>query len=205
MASNSLSKVRALTRLRRQGERYFADGLRDISSDRRLAILAVCAIEWAAAIADTIVETHDRIVGKTWRGAKKICDAQVGSQKVTIEQTLRSFTELGAVLLAARADGSDLDAAITDHPGWEGLESLIAQSSKLTGTLAADLLSHVKQGYRRFRRYAPRMLRALDIEAAPVSTPLLQSTHIVSGGTPSTVRPTGFLRKTSKWHRHLGC
>ncbi|MES0865010.1 DUF4158 domain-containing protein, partial [Ruegeria sp. SCPT10] len=39
-----------VTRLRRQGERYFADGLRDITSDRRLAILAVCAIEWAAAI-----------------------------------------------------------------------------------------------------------------------------------------------------------
>ncbi len=57
-----------VTRLRRQGERYFADGLRDISSDRRLAILAVCVIEWAAAIADAIIETHDRIVGK--RGEK---------------------------------------------------------------------------------------------------------------------------------------
>ena len=54
-----------VTRLHRQGERYFADGLRDISSDRRLAILTVCAIEWAAAIADAVVETHDRIVGKT--------------------------------------------------------------------------------------------------------------------------------------------
>ncbi len=53
-----------VARLRRQGERYFTDGLRDISSDRRWAILAVCAIEWEAAIADTVVETHDRIVGK---------------------------------------------------------------------------------------------------------------------------------------------
>jgi len=33
-----------VSRLQRQGERYFADGLRDISSDRRLAILAVCAV-----------------------------------------------------------------------------------------------------------------------------------------------------------------
>ena len=30
-----------IARLRRQGERYFADGLRDISSDRRLAILSL--------------------------------------------------------------------------------------------------------------------------------------------------------------------
>lgn len=46
-----------ITRLRRQGERYFADGLRDITSDRRLAILAVCAIEWKAAVADAVIET----------------------------------------------------------------------------------------------------------------------------------------------------
>ena len=33
-----------VARLRRQGERYFTDGLRDISTDRRLATLAVCAV-----------------------------------------------------------------------------------------------------------------------------------------------------------------
>lgn len=54
-----------VTRLRRQGERYFAKGLRDITSDRRLAILAVCVVEWSAAVADAVVETHDRIVGRT--------------------------------------------------------------------------------------------------------------------------------------------
>ncbi|PSJ19281.1 hypothetical protein CVH10_23670, partial [Halomonas sp. ND22Bw] len=30
-----------VARLRRQGERYFADGLRDLNADRRRAILAV--------------------------------------------------------------------------------------------------------------------------------------------------------------------
>ena len=35
-----------ITRLRRQGERYFADGLRELPENRRLAILAVCAVEW---------------------------------------------------------------------------------------------------------------------------------------------------------------
>ena len=61
-----------IARLRRQGERYFADGLRDITGDRRTAILAVCIVEWQAAVADAVVETHDRIVGKTWRSAKVI-------------------------------------------------------------------------------------------------------------------------------------
>ncbi len=74
-----------IARLRRQGERYFADGLRDISSDRRLAILAVCAVEWQAAIADAIVETHDRIVGKTWRDAKRLCDTSVDDSKAAAQ------------------------------------------------------------------------------------------------------------------------
>ena len=54
-----------ITRLRRQGERYFADGLRELPDNRRLAILAVCAVEWETFVADAVVETHDRIfVGK---------------------------------------------------------------------------------------------------------------------------------------------
>jgi hypothetical protein len=46
-----------VTRLRRQGERYFSADLRDVSDDRRLAVLATCAVEWQAAIADAAVNT----------------------------------------------------------------------------------------------------------------------------------------------------
>lgn len=41
-----------ITRLRRQWERYFADGLRELPDNRRLAILAVCAVEWETFVAD---------------------------------------------------------------------------------------------------------------------------------------------------------
>gem|GEM_PF-3999141 len=36
--------------------------------------LAVCAVEWRGALADTVVETHDRIVGKTWREGQRLCE-----------------------------------------------------------------------------------------------------------------------------------
>lgn len=85
-----------ITRLRRQGERYFAGDLRDISDDRRFAILAVCVLEWRSAIADAVVETHDRIVGKTWRDAKKLCAAHVADAKTALHETLCSFRNLGA-------------------------------------------------------------------------------------------------------------
>lgn len=192
-----------IARLRRQGERYFADGLRDISSDRRLAILAVCVVEWQATIADAVVETHDRIVGKTWRDAKRLCDVRVDDAKAAVQQTLRSFTELGTVLLAAHSDGVSLETAVSDTPGWSVLEELVATSAQLTNTMVADPLAHVVQGHRRFRRYAPRMLRALDIQAAGVTAPLLQASTLIADDERPEERPVGFLRRGSKWHRHL--
>src|SRR3546814_7092606 len=36
------------------GERYYADGMRDLPEDRRLAILAVCTLEWRSSLADAL-------------------------------------------------------------------------------------------------------------------------------------------------------
>ncbi len=107
-----------IARLRRQGERYFTDGLRDISSDRRWAIIAVCAVEWEAAIADAVIETHDRIVGKTWREAKRLHDERIADSKVAVTNTLRAFTALGASLLEARDDGIPLENAMARSAEW---------------------------------------------------------------------------------------
>lgn len=191
-----------VTRLKRQGERYFADGLRDLSDNRRLAILAVCAVEWQAGLADAIVETHDRIVGKTWREAKRLCDARVDDAKAAVRQTLKSFAELGSALLEAQGDKAELEPAISDNLGWEGLQKLVATAARLTDTMSADPLTHVAQGYNRFRRYAPRMLRILDIHGAAVAAPLLKAASSIRKGS-DTERPTCFLRRTSKWHQHL--
>ncbi|GLQ29054.1 Tn3 family transposase [Sulfitobacter pacificus] len=192
-----------ITRLRRQGERYFADGLRDITSDRRLAILAVCAIEWKAAVADAVIETHDRIVGKTWRDAKRLSDARIADARSSLRETLRSFKDLGAALLEAKADGVSLDAAVEVACGWSHLERMVTTAAELADTMAADALSHVVHGYHRFRRYTPRMLRALDICAAPVAVPLMQATKVIAQDQTDAPRQVGFLRRTSKWHRHL--
>lgn len=192
-----------IARLRRQGERYFSDGLRDITSDRRWAILAVCAVEWEAAIADAIVETHDRIVGKTWREAKRLYDERIAGSQTAVTDTLRRFTALGTSLLEAREDGVPLDNAMASTVEWQQLEQLVAAGTQLTSTLAGEPLAHVGQGYHRFRRYAPRMLRCLKLKAAPVAEPLITAAKAIGamGVLPSA--DTSFLRSKSKWHRHL--
>ncbi len=192
-----------IARLRRQGERYFAGDLRDISGDRRLAILAVCALEWRSSIADAVVETHDRIVGKTWREAKSRCDARMDDARSALKDTLQSFKTLGAALLEAHEDRASLEEAVGNAGGWISLKGLVATAVQLTDTFAADPLAHVGHGYHRFRRYAPRMLRVLDICAAPVAEPLLAAGAIIAGTATTGDRPLTFLRRTSKWHRHL--
>lgn len=192
-----------ITRLRRQGERYFTDGLRDISSNRRLAIIAVCVVEWAAAIADAIVESHDRVVGKTWRDAKKLCDTQFADSKTALKTTLRGFSNLGSALLGAKEDDAPLEGAILAVDGWDALEQLVATATHLTDRMSAEPLAHVAQGFHRFRRYAPRMLSALEIKAAPIAQPLLEAAQIVRTGKSYSSRPTAFLRRNSKWYRHL--
>jgi hypothetical protein len=165
-------------------------------------------VEWQAAVADAAVETHDRIVGKTWNDAKARCDARIADAKKLLHGTLRAFSGLGAALLEARGDGAPLDGAVAAACGWQALEGLVATAAQLTDTMAADALAHVVHGYHRFRRYAPRMLRMLDLQAAPVAEPLIAAAQIVIGGgeqvaEQTTTRSTTFLRRGSKWHRHL--
>lgn len=205
LAKSTLADVppHRIARLRRQGERYFAGDMRDISGDRRLAILAVCALEWRSAIADAIVETHDRIVGKTWREAKSRCDSRADDAKAAMKDTLQAFGTLGSALLEAHEDQASLDKAVQNAGGWSSLKGLVATAAHLTDTLAADPLAHVVHGYHRFRRYAPRMLRALDIQAAPVAEPLQAATAFIAGTATTVALPLAFLRRGSKWQRHL--
>lgn len=191
-----------VTRLRRQGERYYADGMRDLPEDRRLAILAVCTLEWRSSLADVIVETHDRIVGRLYRASERLCNTRIADEKAAVRDTLKSFAEIGGALLGAQDDGTALDGIIATGPGWERFRTLVATASALTNVLAADPLSRVLDGYHRFRLYAPRMLRLLDMQAAPIATPLLAAVAMLRNGI-KVDPPVDFLRPNSKWHRDL--
>ena len=192
-----------VVQLRRQGERYFTDGLRDITSDRRLAILATCIVEWSAAIADTVVETHDRIVGSIWREAKRICDARVAAAQSEIAATLAGFETLGTTLLLAKGDDAAVAGAVDASCGWGVLENLVATAGTLGKTVKADALAYVEKGYHRFKLYAPRMLVALDFIGANVAEPLLTATNVIRDKQDIPSRSAPFLKPQSKWRSHL--
>ena len=183
-----------------RGERYFTDGLRDISGDRRLAILAVCAVEWRGAIADAVVETHDRVVGQTFRSAKRLCDARIQDSRTVLHDTLDAFRTLGAALLEAKGDGAPLEEAVVAACGWQKLEGVVAAAAQLSDTMSADPLAHVVQGWPRFRRYAPRMLRALDIQASGAGEHILAALRAIGGGSRGHAPDLPAPPPVSRWH-----
>ena len=159
------------------------------------------ALEWRSAIADIIVETHDRIVGKTVK--QSLAAMPVWLMRNLRCDTLQGFSTLGSALLEAHGDEVPLENAVQISVGWPSLESMAATATQLTTKLAAGPLAHVVHGYHRFRRYGPRMLRALDIRAAAVAEPLLDAAQIIGGKDKTVARPLTFLRRGSKWYRHL--
>lgn len=167
--------VHRIARLRRQSERYYADGLRELPEARRLAILAACAVEWRAMIADAVIETHDRIVGKLYRSAERKRDEQLQDRRKAIGETLKSFSKVGTAIVSAREDDVDLADAIEMNGGWEAFETLVKQAALLTREVDADPLDFVTDGYARFRRYAPRLLESLSFQGGRAGAPLLEA------------------------------
>ena len=143
---------------------------------------AVCAVERRGAIADAVVETHDRIVGQTFRSAKRRCDAGIQDSRIVLHDSLDAFRTLGAALLEAKGDGAPLEEAVVAAGGWQKLEGVVAAAAQLSDTMSADPLAHVVQGWPRFRRYAPRMLSALDIQASGAGEPILAALRAIGGG-----------------------
>ncbi|WP_057460922.1 Tn3 family transposase [Pseudovibrio sp. POLY-S9] len=189
--------------LRRQGERYFTADLQDISSNRRLAILATCVVEWAASIADTVVETHDRIVSKTWREAKKISALHFEQAQADIASTLAEFQALGTTLLMARGDDLALGEAIDASCSWAGLETLVAMATQLIKPAMAEPMDHIEKAVHSFKLYGKRMLSVLDIRGATVVQPLLDAAAIIREGADIPTKSRAFLPARSKWDKQL--
>lgn len=196
-----------IARLRRQGERYFADGMRDLPEHRRLAILAVCVNEWRFKISDALVETHDRIVGKLYKSAERARDIQISDQRVLIKETLKSFAEVGASLVAAKEAGEPLSNVIELQGGWQEFSALIDNAITINSKVGADPLDFVITGYARFRRYVPRFLRTLDIQGNEASKSLtaamdaLKCLNDKNSIATDAHLPITFARP--KWRNHL--
>lgn len=159
-----------------QGGAYYADGLRELKEERRFAILAVAAIEWQSMLTDTIIETHDRIVGKLYSDCTRMRDTQLLDHKKLVKSTLKSYVQLSKTLLKAYDSGQPVADIITDKAA---LKTLMLNASALTQRMSSDPLEFALEGYGKFRRYSGRMLEDTTFEGNKSARPLLDAINVL--------------------------
>lgn len=187
-----------VTRIKRQGERCFAKNIRELSPARRTALLAVCAIEWKSELADAIADTHQRVVGASWRKARSMAEGSLSSTRPSLESTLSKFADLGAEMISAKEEGLSVEAAVERVIGWDALGSLVATATHLVDPLASDPYAFASKGVFKFRRYAPRMARTLTFESAPETRKLLDAVTAMGRGQFDPDKHI-FLAPRSRW------
>ena len=105
------------TRLRRQGERYFADG-----APRAPGTTAASRFSRSAQssgrcfLADAVVETHDRLVGRTYREAARACESAARRRTSRSPRGALGIAELGRVLIGQRDTGASVESRKATPP-----------------------------------------------------------------------------------------
>lgn len=190
-----------IERLRQQGERLFGDALRKLQPERRFAILGASVAVWHARLADAIIETNDRILGRIWNEAKRQRDTMISENRRSASETLRGLAAIGADLIRARGSGENVADAIESGIGWQTLESLVGDAWRLTKHLDADPLDHIALGHARLRRYARRFLSSFEWQGAKKSRAILVAVQYFHSGLSNSVLPLSFARR--KWLERL--
>ena len=157
-----------------------------------------------------MVETHERITGRLYRDAERLCAALAADHRGSVATTLHTFARVGGAMVHAHAAGGDTSAVIADTIGWAGLRRLAATAAALTGAIEADPLDHLASdhaGHAFLRRYAPRMLEVLPLRSGTAAAPLLAAIEALRAmnqtGRPARpgILPLAIARP--KWHEHL--
>ncbi|HJU17077.1 MAG TPA: Tn3 family transposase [Stellaceae bacterium] len=192
-----------IDRLRREGERRYADDLRALGEARRLAILVACVAGWRTLLADAAIETHDRILGRLYRQAERRRDEALAGGREDLGATLKGLAAAGGALVAARQAGSDLEAAVETATTWTAFERLVQAATRLTQRTEVEPIDFLLEGYARLRRYAPRFLASFTFRASPAAAPLLAAIGLLKRMNAKGTRdipaeaPRGFVRR--KW------
>jgi hypothetical protein len=189
-----------LRKLAREGARFTSQHLRSLSPLRRRATLVATALDTATRLTDDGVALFDRAVGRMFRRAEAREEEAVLRDARAVNDKVRLLAKLGAALIAAKADGADLDGAVEDAVGWDRLAASIAEANKLARPDKADLPALATRAWPVLHRLGPLFLATFQLRAAPAAASTLRAVELLqiaygSGGRrwPGSL-PVSFLQ-----------
>jgi hypothetical protein len=164
-----------LLKFAREGGQMTAQHLRDLETARLHATLVAVALEAKATVIDEIVDLHDRMIGSLFNRAKRSHEEQFQQSGKAINDKVRLYWRVGHALLEARQTGSDPFAAIESVISWDAFTQSVTEAEKLSQPADFDYLHRIGDRYTQIRRYAPALLEALRLKAAPAAQDILKA------------------------------
>jgi TnpA family transposase len=190
-----------LLKLAREGGQMTAQHLRDLENTRRYATLVAVVLEARATVIDETVDLHDRIIGAVFNRAKRNHEQQFQQSGKAINEKVRLYWRIGHALLEAKQAGADPFAAIESVISWDAFTQSVTEAEKLSQPEDFDYLHRIGDQYSQIRRYAPALLEALRLKAAPAAQDILKAVETLRALNTDNTRkvpkdaPTSFVKK----------
>ena len=195
-----------LLKLAREGGQMTVGDLAKFEPRRRYATLVALALESQATVTDEVIELHDRIMGKVFNQAKNRHKNAFHDAGKEINDKIRLYGQVGELLVEARQSGTDPFTAIDAVIGWDTFARSVAEAKALSRPKDFDSLPEIRDSYSMLRRYAPDLLDALHLRAAPAGADLLTAVDVLrrlnqAGGRAAIPldAPTSFIGR--RWAR----
>ncbi len=149
------------------------------SAARRHAIL-VCVLEEArATLTDEVIELHERMLNSLFSKAKRTQAERLQQTGKLIQSKLRQYIDVGQALSDARDSGGDPWLAIENILPWAEFVASLDETRHLARKNNFDPLHIITEKYSTLRKYAPRMLSALQLVATPAAQPLADALVVI--------------------------
>jgi len=183
-----------LRKLAREGGRFSAQHLRALSPLRRRATLVATVLDTTTWLTDDGVALFDRAVGRMFRRAEAREEYALLRDARAINDKVRLFAKLGAALIEANSDGTDLGAAVASSIGWARLASSVAEAARLSRPDKTDLAALAVRAWPVLHRLGPLFLGAFRLHAVPAAASTLRAVELLRDTYASSSR---------KWPRNL--
>lgn len=194
-----------MDKLTREGRTLDTYQLSDFEPMRRHAMIAVILMDVEETLTDRILEDHRKIMLGSFQRCEKEHLAKILSHKTTITESLNFTYTIGKILVAAKETGENPLPEIEGLISWEDLVRVMEASKNVTEQKMLDSMHLLRGQYRKFRKYARKMLASFEFQASSTSQDLLKALEMLAKlgkkRKLSTQVPVSFV--SGRWERYV--
>ncbi|MGF8753220.1 Tn3 family transposase, partial [Klebsiella pneumoniae] len=132
-----------------------------------------------ATLTDEVIELHERMLNSLFSKAKRTQAERLQQTGKLIQSKLRQYINVGQALSDARDSGGDPWLAIENILPWPEFVASLEETRHLARKNNFDPLHIITEKYSTLRKYAPRMLSALQLIATPAAQPLADALVVI--------------------------